>query len=107
MTQAQHTREATSLSSASTLVNHPADDDGHPLLHPSSAPITAEGLETIPPKHSNRTLVLCFDGTAEEFNTTNSNVVQFVSLLKKNDCSQQVVYYQVRVRCYEPSLSSY
>ena len=49
----------------------------------------------IPPEHPNRTLVLCFDGTGDQFDADNSNVVQLVSLLKK-DSRSQLVYYQVR-----------
>ena len=49
----------------------------------------------IPPKHPSRTLVLCFDGTGDQFDADNSNIVQLVSLLKKDDRSQQLVYYQV------------
>lgn len=49
----------------------------------------------IPPEHSNRTLVLCFDGTGDQFDADNSNIVQLVSLLKK-DSTSQLVYYQVR-----------
>ena len=50
----------------------------------------------IPPKHPNRTLILCFDGTGDQFDADNSNVVQLVSLLKKDDSTKQLVYYQVR-----------
>ena len=50
----------------------------------------------IPSKHPNRTLVLCFDGTGDQFDADNSNIVQLVSLLNKDDTSQQMVYYQVR-----------
>lgn len=42
-----------------------------------------------------RTLVLCFDGTANEFGTNNTNVVQLFSFLEKGDRAQQMVYYQV------------
>lgn len=51
----------------------------------------------VPPSSLNRprTLVLCFDGTDNAFGDNNSNVVQFFSLLKKDDPSQQMVYYQV------------
>ena len=49
----------------------------------------------IPPKHSSRTLVLCFDGTGDQFDADNSNIVQLVSLLKKDDSKNQLVYYQV------------
>jgi hypothetical protein len=50
----------------------------------------------IPPNHGHgRTLVLCFDGTGDQFDADNSNIVQLVSLLKKDDKSRQLVYYQV------------
>ena len=42
-----------------------------------------------------RTLVLCFDGTGDQFDADNSNIVQLVALLKKSDRSKQMVYYQV------------
>ncbi|KAI9437109.1 hypothetical protein BJY52DRAFT_1130131 [Lactarius psammicola] len=41
-----------------------------------------------------RTLVLCFDGTGDRFDADNTNIVQFSSFLKKDDMSQQMVYYQ-------------
>jgi hypothetical protein len=52
---------------------------------------------TIPPDHEGgyRTLVLCFDGTGDQFDADNSNIVQLVALLKKSDRSKQMVYYQV------------
>ena len=50
----------------------------------------------IPPDHTNRTLVVCFDGTGDQFDSDNSNIVQLVQLLKKDDRMQQLVYYQVR-----------
>jgi len=53
---------------------------------------------TIPLHHEHRTLVLCFDGTGDQFDADNSNIVQLFSLLKKDDSSQQMVYYQVRSR---------
>jgi len=54
----------------------------------------------IPPEHSNRTLVLCFDGTGDQFDVDNSNVVQLVSLLKKGDSKKQLVYYQTGIGTY-------
>lgn len=59
---------------------------------------------TIPPTHTNRTLVLCFDGTGDQFSTYNSNIVHFVSLLRKDDKSKQMVYYQVRL--FRPTTQS-
>ena len=50
----------------------------------------------IPPTHANRTLVVCFDGTGDEFDNDNSNIVQLAALMKKDDRHQQLVYYQVR-----------
>lgn len=58
---------------------------------------------TIPPDHlpgNYRTLVLCFDGTGDQFDADNSNIVQLVALLKKSDRSKQMVYYQVSCFCF-------
>jgi hypothetical protein len=74
--------------------------------------------EIIPSKHTNRTIILCFDGTGDQFDedvcifflcssskgispaylshySKNSNIVQFFSMLRKDNKSQQMVYYQV------------
>ena len=84
---------------------------------PTNPSKAQQEFEIIPEAHDNRTLVLCFDGTGDKFdsdvrnpsstcspNTTslttaswqNSNVVQFISLLKKDNKREQMVYYQVR-----------
>ncbi|KXN83389.1 hypothetical protein AN958_01526 [Leucoagaricus sp. SymC.cos] len=57
----------------------------------------------IPPEHDHRTLVLCFDGTGDQFDADNSNIVQLVSLLKKNDRNKQMVYYQAGIGTYTSS----
>ncbi|CAL1705633.1 unnamed protein product, partial [Somion occarium] len=56
----------------------------------------------IPSEHSkrSRTLVLCFDGTGDQFDSDNFNVVQLVSILKKDDISKQLVYYQPGIGTY-------
>jgi hypothetical protein len=54
----------------------------------------------IPPDHSNRTVVVCFDGTGDQFDADNSNIVQLVQLLKKDDNTKQLVYYQVCYTCF-------
>jgi hypothetical protein len=41
-----------------------------------------------------RTLVLCFDGTGDQFQNDNSNIVKLVSMLTKEDEDKQLVYYQ-------------
>ncbi|KAF9449973.1 hypothetical protein P691DRAFT_811324 [Macrolepiota fuliginosa MF-IS2] len=56
--------------------------------------------DSVPPTHKHRTLVLCFDGTGDQFDDDNSNIVNFVSLLKKNDNSKQLVYYQAGIGTY-------
>ncbi|TFK42265.1 hypothetical protein BDQ12DRAFT_645827 [Crucibulum laeve] len=56
--------------------------------------------ETVPPKHKHRTLILCFDGTGDQFDEDNSNVVNFFSMLKKDDSKQQLVYYQAGIGTY-------
>ena len=43
-----------------------------------------------------RTLVLCFDGTSEIYDDHNSNVVKLFSFLEK-ESPAQLVYYQVRL----------
>jgi hypothetical protein len=48
----------------------------------------------IPPEHEHRTLVLCFDGTGDQFDADNSNIVELFSLLKKDEKHKQMVYYQ-------------
>ncbi|KAJ3767573.1 hypothetical protein FB446DRAFT_651900 [Lentinula raphanica] len=54
----------------------------------------------IPPSHPYRTLVLCFDGTGDQFDSDNSNIIQFFTMLKKDDSSQQMVYYQAGIGTY-------
>ncbi|CCO35988.1 putative protein YEL023C [Rhizoctonia solani AG-1 IB] len=41
-----------------------------------------------------RNLILCFDGTGEEFDKDITNIVRFFRMLKKGDPSRQMVYYQ-------------
>ncbi|KAL5518743.1 hypothetical protein ACEPAH_426 [Sanghuangporus vaninii] len=50
-----------------------------------------------------RTLVLCFDGTGDQFDDDNSNVVQFLSCLKKDNQAEQLVYYQAGIGTYTKS----
>jgi len=44
--------------------------------------------------------VLCFDGTGDQFDDDNSNIVQLFSLLQKDDHTQQMVYYQSGIGTY-------
>lgn len=47
-----------------------------------------------------RTLVLCFDGTAGQFDSDNTNVVKLFSLLCKDDADRQRCYYQPGIGTY-------
>ncbi|KAF8718271.1 hypothetical protein AX14_011954 [Amanita brunnescens Koide BX004] len=55
--------------------------------------------------HAGKMLIVCFDGTGNEFNTDNSNIVQLVSMLKKDDKTKQMVYYQPGIGTYLPTSS--
>ncbi|TCD62857.1 hypothetical protein EIP91_006338 [Steccherinum ochraceum] len=50
--------------------------------------------------HRHRTLVLFFDGTGDQFDGDNSNVVQFLAMLKKDNNNEQLVYYQTGIGTY-------
>ncbi|PBK84150.1 hypothetical protein ARMGADRAFT_943805 [Armillaria gallica] len=87
----RHLRVSTGFSTAETTVD---PEDNAERSAPKDIPTT------IPPKHESRTLILCFDGTGDQFNADNSNIVQLCSLLKRDDRSQQMVYYQAGIGTY-------
>jgi uncharacterized protein (DUF2235 family) len=47
-----------------------------------------------------RTIIICLDGTGDQFDGDNSNVVHFVSCLKKHSPGQQMTYYQSGIGTY-------
>ncbi|KZT19462.1 hypothetical protein NEOLEDRAFT_1077768 [Neolentinus lepideus HHB14362 ss-1] len=57
-----------------------------------------------PSSPRSRTLVLCFDGTGEQFDVDNSNIVQLMAMLRKDDASKQLVYYQAGIGTYTSPL---
>ncbi|CAE6498953.1 unnamed protein product [Rhizoctonia solani] len=57
------------------------------------------GLKPVSPE---RSIILCFDGTSNQFSNQNTNVVKLVELLKKDDPERQMVYYQAGVGTYAP-----
>ncbi|KAI4517926.1 hypothetical protein K525DRAFT_242848 [Schizophyllum commune Loenen D] len=59
-----------------------------------------ENAATVPEDNSHRCLILAFDGTGNQFDDDNSNVVNFVSLLKKDKPEKQLVYYQAGIGAY-------
>uniref|UniRef100_A0A8H7XSL4 T6SS Phospholipase effector Tle1-like catalytic domain-containing protein n=1 Tax=Psilocybe cubensis TaxID=181762 RepID=A0A8H7XSL4_PSICU len=129
MPQDQHIQEPTGVSLTDTVVvaeTSPTDyrqfledDNSHLSPHPprgssptqlheeKRVPVRREGTigpqripDVIPPEHSSRTLILCFDGTGDQFDNDNSNIVKLVSLLKKDDKTKQLVYYQTGIGTY-------
>ncbi|KAF7348054.1 hypothetical protein MSAN_01757800 [Mycena sanguinolenta] len=54
----------------------------------------------VPPENKHRCLILCFDGTGDQFDADNSNIVHLVSALKKDDRTKQMVYYQSGIGTY-------
>ncbi|KAF8879252.1 hypothetical protein BD779DRAFT_1402350, partial [Infundibulicybe gibba] len=54
----------------------------------------------IPSDTNFRTLVLCFDGTGDQFDADNSNIVELFTILKKDDHEKQMVYYQAGIGTY-------
>ncbi|OBZ79069.1 hypothetical protein A0H81_01440, partial [Grifola frondosa] len=77
------------------------DSATSPLTSPSTDhSFSGPDNDIIPTSHPARTLVLCFDGTGDQFDSDNSNVIQFFSLLKKGDRRQQMVYYQAGIGTY-------
>ncbi|KAI0675761.1 hypothetical protein C8Q78DRAFT_347430 [Trametes maxima] len=76
-------------------------------MHSSSSELGE--TDTIPPYDPTapRTLILCFDGTGNQFDTDNSNVIKFFTLLKKDDRREQMVYYQTGIGTYtSPQVTS-
>ncbi|KAJ6500908.1 hypothetical protein C8R45DRAFT_979499 [Mycena sanguinolenta] len=69
------------------------------FTHPLNG-FTASTAAVIPPERPFRTLVLCFDGTGDQFDNDNSNIVQLFSMLHKGDRSRQMVYYQAGIGTY-------
>ncbi|KAJ7057794.1 hypothetical protein C8F01DRAFT_1151097 [Mycena amicta] len=60
----------------------------------------------VPPHIEHRNLILCFDGTGDQFDADNSNIVQFFSALKRDDKTKQMVYYQSGIGTYTSTKSA-
>ncbi|KDN51574.1 hypothetical protein RSAG8_00119, partial [Rhizoctonia solani AG-8 WAC10335] len=69
---------------------------------PSAMPISPPKIDTCQVGAKPRMLVLCFDGTTNVYDGTNTNVVKLFSLLKRDNRMEQMVYYQPGVGTYVP-----
>ncbi|KAF7364570.1 DUF2235 domain-containing protein [Mycena venus] len=84
-------------SQSSSFTQSPVAENGHSVTETA----------IIPPEHPFRTLILCFDGTGDQFDSDNSNIVQFFSMLSKGDRTKQMVYYQAGIGTYTtPQIAS-
>ncbi|KAJ3573149.1 hypothetical protein NP233_g2619 [Leucocoprinus birnbaumii] len=95
-------KKSLTVSSTATAVSNDTGMSSPLVTSPESSDSTFElhDTESIPPDHDHRTLVLCFDGTGDQFDDDNSNIVNFVSLLKKDNNSKQLIYYQAGIGTY-------
>jgi len=88
----EHSRQPTAATEVDTPISPTAGK--HTYLDYG---VSSDGLPSVIPVRTTdhpRTLVVCFDGTGDQFQSDNSNVVKFVSMLSKEDPDKQLVYYQ-------------
>ncbi|PWN31518.1 uncharacterized protein FA14DRAFT_127492 [Meira miltonrushii] len=62
-------------------------------------PILAALQDNTTQAHRARNVIVCLDGSGDQFDNDNSNVVKFFAALKK-DCPTQLTYYQTGVGTY-------
>jgi hypothetical protein len=86
-------KETIMVGSPSSIFTSP-QDSSFPQSPVADIGLSIAQMPVIPPEHPFRTLVLCFDGTGDQFDSDNSNIVQFFSMLPKRDRTKQMVYYQ-------------
>ncbi|KAJ7481689.1 hypothetical protein FB451DRAFT_134549 [Mycena latifolia] len=112
-----HALEATMHSMADTIVES-AEPQGRPSYRSDATAVepgprfldetdqrdAAPLRAFVPPSNQHRCLILCFDGTGDQFDADNSNIVQLVSALKKDDRRKQMVYYQAGIGTYAPKI---
>lgn len=123
-TSPHHKRDTTMTSLTDTVLGENTEQrDGEPLHKGSMFTVQSPASEapTDPPTRTHprllrdqkvdsdvippdgnidyRTLVLCFDGTGDQFDADNSNIVRFCTCLNKEDHTKQMVYYQASHRC--------
>jgi hypothetical protein len=79
---------------------NPSHSIQEPEGQPPLIPATIQAVTDSRAPSTGRTLVICLDGTGDKFDNDNSNVVQFVACLKKDDPSQ-LTYYQSGIGTYD------
>ncbi|KAF9076900.1 hypothetical protein BDP27DRAFT_1312790 [Rhodocollybia butyracea] len=114
-TNSHHKQDTTMTSFTDTVLGENNEQrDGEPLRKGSKftvqSPANRKVDSDVIPPHENidhRTLILCFDGTGDQFDADNSNIVQFCTCLYKEDHTKQMVYYQTGIGTYtSPAVDS-
>ncbi|KAF8993795.1 hypothetical protein BDQ17DRAFT_1431501 [Cyathus striatus] len=105
VSESRHTQEFTSssaFSNATITVDSPSQSGFTDKAVPGSPSLSGGIPAVIPPAdiYRRRTLILCFDGTGDQFDSDNSNIVEFFSMLKKDDSDKQMCYYQAGIGTY-------
>lgn len=96
--------------STSSITDTIVDPTPSPSVLPKPIPKGIENSQPTAPSvipsdpSTPRTLVLCFDGTGDQFDDDNSNIVHLVSMLKKGDQDKQLVYYHPGLGTAPPPL---
>jgi hypothetical protein len=98
--QAPHTLWEPKLYPAQTWTEHaPHSNVSEPVKQVPQTPTTIRAVTDSQSPKSGRTLVICLDGTGDQFDNDNSNVVKLVACLKKDD-PNQLTYYQSGIGTY-------
>jgi hypothetical protein len=74
-------------------------DLSEPFAQVNQTPTTIPAIKDAQYPKAGRTLVICMDGTGDQFDNDNTNVVQLVACLKKDD-PDQITYYQSGIGTY-------
>ncbi|KAF9477867.1 hypothetical protein BDN70DRAFT_913930 [Pholiota conissans] len=100
--QIQQSASESSSNGLKSPFSDPSSDNltGSPITEYSDNGDNVELPKYIPQGHPARTLVLCFDGTGDQFDSDNSNIVALFTMLKKDDSDKQMVYYQAGIGTY-------
>ncbi|KAF8190874.1 hypothetical protein BJ912DRAFT_965013 [Pholiota molesta] len=100
MSQIEPSTSESSNGLQSPFSDPPSEAGTSPATEYSEAAGAPELPKYIPEGHPARTLVLCFDGTGDQFDSDNSNIVALFTMLKKDDSDKQMVYYQAGIGTY-------
>lgn len=79
-----------------STLSSPVPEEQEPIPTPDTIHAVTDSSAVV----EGRTLIICLDGTGDKFDNDNSNVVNFVACLKKDD-PRQITYYQSGIGTYD------